>query len=143
MVLRSVGRRADNGVVFVRHWSREKAAAGVAVRPARVLPASLGAILIVAFGVGAVTAPDDVIVLGAAISITGKYAQNGANTKNGYDLAIKRINEVGGVVVGSKHYRLAVRYYDDESTPARGTELAERLIKQMASGSCLAPTAPA
>ena len=102
----------------------------MAVRPARVLPASLGAILIVAFVVGAVTAPDDVIVLGAAISITGKYAQNGANTKNGYDLAIKRINEVGGVVVGSKHYRLAVRYYDDESTPARGTELAERLIKQ-------------
>jgi branched-chain amino acid transport system substrate-binding protein len=80
--------------------------------------------------VGAISAPDDVIVLGAAVSITGKYAQNGAYTKNGYDLAIKRINEAGGVKVGGKHYKLAVRYYDDESTPARGTELAQRLIKQ-------------
>ena len=56
------------------------------------------------------TAPDDVIVLGAAFSITGKCAQNGANTKNGYDLAIKRINEAGGVVVGGKPYKLRVRY---------------------------------
>ncbi|MCJ7599155.1 MAG: amino acid ABC transporter substrate-binding protein, partial [Methyloceanibacter sp.] len=31
---------------------------------------------------------------------------------------------------GDKTYKLAIRYYDDESTPARGTELAERLIKQ-------------
>ena len=77
------------------------------------------------------TAPDDVIVLGAAFSITGKYAQNGANTKNGYDLAIKRLNEAGGVVAGGNPYKLRVRYYDDElSTPARGIELAERLIKQ-------------
>ena len=101
------------------------------MRPTRVLPVSLGAIVIVvAFVVGAISAPDDVIVLGAAVSITGKYAQNGAYTKNGYDLAIKRINEAGGVKVGGKHYKLAVRYYDDESTPARGTELAQRLIKQ-------------
>ncbi len=52
------------------------------------------------------------------------------NTKNGYDLAISKINEKGGVKIGDKTYKLAVRYYDDESTPARGTELAERLIKQ-------------
>ncbi len=102
------------------------------MRPARALPASLGAILITILAVGAAPAsePDDVIVLGAAVSVTGKYAQNGANTKNGYDLAVKRINETGGVEVGGKHYKLQVRYYDDESTPARGTELAERLIKQ-------------
>ena len=100
------------------------------MRPARALPASLGAILILAGGIGAAAASEDIIVLGAAVSITGKYAQNGANTKNGYDLAVKRINEVGGVVVAGKHFKLQVRYYDDESTPARGTELAERLIKQ-------------
>jgi branched-chain amino acid transport system substrate-binding protein len=62
--------------------------------------------------------------------MTGKYAQNGANTKNGYDLAVKTINQKGGVLVGDKPYQLVIRYYDDESTPARGMELAERLIKQ-------------
>ncbi len=72
----------------------------------------------------------DVIVIGAAVSLTGKYAQNGINTKNGYDLAARRINEKGGINIGGKSYKIVLRYYDDESTPARGTELAERLIRQ-------------
>ena len=73
---------------------------------------------------------DDVITLGAAVSMTGKYAQNGTNTRNGYDLAVKKINEKGGISISGKPYLLIIRYYDDESTPARGMELAERLIKQ-------------
>jgi len=72
----------------------------------------------------------DTIVLGAAVSITGKYSTNGKNTKDGYDLAVKVINEKGGVNVGGKSYKLKVIYYDDESTPARGAQLAERLIAQ-------------
>lgn len=79
---------------------------------------------------GAAAETEDVIVLGAAVSLTGKYAQNGANTKNGYDLAVAKINEKGGIDIAGKNYKLGVRYYDDESTPARGTELAERLIQQ-------------
>ena len=70
------------------------------------------------------------ITLGAAVSETGKYSTNGKHTRNGYNLAIKRINEMGGINVGGKSYQLKVIYYDDESTPARGAQLAERLIKQ-------------
>lgn len=73
---------------------------------------------------------DDTITLGAAVSLTGKYTTNGEHTQRGYDLAVKKINEAGGVKVGDKTYKLAIKYYDDESTPARGAELAERLIKQ-------------
>ena len=40
------------------------------------------------------------------------------------------INERGGVRVAGKDYRLEILYYDDESTPARGAQLAERLIRQ-------------
>jgi branched-chain amino acid transport system substrate-binding protein len=72
----------------------------------------------------------DTIVLGAAVSLTGKYSVNGKNTKDGYDLAIKRLNEMGGVKVSGKSYKFKVLYYDDESTPARGAQLAERLINQ-------------
>jgi branched-chain amino acid transport system substrate-binding protein len=75
-------------------------------------------------------ADGDTIVLGAAVSITGKYSVNGKNTKDGYDLGVKRINDMGGVKVGGKTYKLKVLYYDDESTPARGAQLAERLIAQ-------------
>ena len=72
----------------------------------------------------------DTIVFGAAVSFTGKYSTNGKHTKNGYDLAVKRLNEMGGVKVGGKNYKIKVKYYDDESTPARAGQLADRLIKQ-------------
>ncbi len=70
------------------------------------------------------------ITLGSSISLTGKYATNGLHTQRGYDYAVERINAAGGVKVGGKTYNLAVKYYDDESTPARGSQLAERLIQQ-------------
>lgn len=73
---------------------------------------------------------EDVIKLGAAVSLTGKYSTNGKNTKDGYDIAVQRINEMGGVKVGGMSYKLEVVYYDDESTPARGAQLVERLISQ-------------
>lgn len=79
---------------------------------------------------GSAVAADDTIELGAAVSLTGKYSTNGKFTKNGYDLAVQRVNEMGGVKVGDKTYKLAVIYYDDESTPARGAQLVERLISQ-------------
>jgi len=72
----------------------------------------------------------DTIVFGAALSFSGKYSTNGKHTKNGYELAKKRINEMGGVKVGGKTYKIDIKYYDDESTPARGAQLAERLIVQ-------------
>ncbi|MDA1089175.1 MAG: amino acid ABC transporter substrate-binding protein [Proteobacteria bacterium] len=72
----------------------------------------------------------DTIVIGSAISFTGKYSTEGIHAKNGYNLSVKRINEMGGVKVGGKTYRLKVVYYDDESTPARTAQLLERLIKQ-------------
>ena len=34
---------------------------------------------------------EDVIVLGATVSLTGKHAQNGVNAKNGYDLAAREL----------------------------------------------------
>jgi branched-chain amino acid transport system substrate-binding protein len=72
----------------------------------------------------------DTITLGAAISMTGKYSTNGKNTLDGYEYAIKRINDQGGIKVGGKNYKLAIKYYDDESTSARGAQLMERLISQ-------------
>ncbi|MGI9490345.1 MAG: amino acid ABC transporter substrate-binding protein [Geminicoccaceae bacterium] len=72
----------------------------------------------------------DTITLGSAISLTGKYSTNGIHAQNGYELAVSKINEMGGVTVDGKSYQLEVTYYDDESTPARGAQLAERLISQ-------------
>lgn len=73
---------------------------------------------------------EDTIVLGSAISLTGKYATNGEHTQRGYDIAVKLINEKGGVSVGGKKYKIAVKYYDDESNAAKAATLVQRLIEQ-------------
>ncbi len=75
-------------------------------------------------------AAQEYITLGSAISLTGKYSTNGVHAQNGYDFAVDKINAAGGVTVGGKSYLLKIIYYDDESTPARGAQLAERLISQ-------------
>ncbi|NQU70779.1 MAG: amino acid ABC transporter substrate-binding protein, partial [Rhodospirillales bacterium] len=72
----------------------------------------------------------DTIILGSAISFTGKYSTNGIHASNGYNLAAKMINAQGGVKVGGKSYKIKIKYYDDESTPLRTAQLGERLIKQ-------------
>jgi len=72
----------------------------------------------------------DKIVLGAAVSLTGKYSSNGVHTQNGYNMAVERINSMGGIKVGGKTYKFDIIYYDDESNPKRAAQLAERLISQ-------------
>ncbi|MCH9780346.1 MAG: amino acid ABC transporter substrate-binding protein [Alphaproteobacteria bacterium] len=98
----------------------------------RVLSTMLG---VAALGISAGLAPAtlvnaEAVTLGAAVSFTGKYSTNGKHTKNGYDLAVKMINDRGGFKIDGTPYTIEVKYYDDESTPARGAELAERLIQQ-------------
>ncbi|HYC18293.1 MAG TPA: amino acid ABC transporter substrate-binding protein [Pseudolabrys sp.] len=70
------------------------------------------------------------LILGAALSATGIYAANGLNTQHGYEFAVKKINDTGGIKIGDKCFYLKIKYYDDESTPARAAQLVERLIDQ-------------
>jgi branched-chain amino acid transport system substrate-binding protein len=72
----------------------------------------------------------DTITFGAAISITGKTAKEGEYTRDGYQFAIDKINDAGGVKVGGKTYKLALKYYDDETKPERTAQLIEKLINE-------------
>ena len=80
-----------------------------------------------------VLAPSDqdeekIITLGAALSASGRYKVSGNDTYNGYELAVDRINQAGGVRVDGEKYILKIETYDDKSDPARGSKIAERLI---------------
>ena len=70
------------------------------------------------------------LTIGSAISLTGKYATNGVHAKNGYEFAISKIKDAGGVKVGDKCYNFKVIYYDDESKGDRAATLTERLVSQ-------------
>src|SRR5689334_174335 len=87
-------------------------------------------VLAASFAFASAASADETIVLGAAVSQTGKFSVSGIFTKEGYDFAVEKINAAGGVKVGNETYKLEMKYYDDESDPARATQLAERLVSQ-------------
>src|SRR5258706_8120024 len=101
------------------------------IRSMRASTLMLGALVLGLYGAGTGMArADDTITLGAAVSQTGKFSVSGLHTKDGYDFAIAKINEAGGVKVGDKTYKLEVKYYDDESEASRAAQLTERLVGQ-------------
>ena len=70
----------------------------------------------------------DEIVLGSAISQTGKYAREGKFYVDAYTLTVDAINKAGGVKVGGKPYKLALKLYDDQSDPNLSVRLFTRLV---------------
>jgi branched-chain amino acid transport system substrate-binding protein len=79
-----------------------------------------------------VTAPRvwaaDTIVLGAAVSQTGKYAREGKFYVDSYAMTVDAINKAGGVKVGGKAYQLELKMYDDQSDPNLSVRLYTRLV---------------
>ncbi len=70
------------------------------------------------------------ITFGAPVSLTGATNNEGKYTKDGYDLAVEVINNAGGVKVGDKFYKLALKFYDDESNADTSAKLTEKLITE-------------
>lgn len=88
-------------------------------------------LLVLALALGALpAAAADTIVFGAAVSLTGKTAKEGEYTRDGYNFFVDKINEMGGITVGGKKYKVEVKYYDDESKSERTAQLIEKLINE-------------
>ncbi len=86
---------------------------------------------ILLFGVvGTVLAQENIIKIGAAVSLTGKMAYEGRLVKDGYEVWEDWVNNHGGITAGGKNYQVKMIYYDDESAPVRGAKLTEMLITQ-------------
>lgn len=91
----------------------------------------LGRLLVAgAFGIATAAIAQDVITFGASLSLTGGQATEGRLVKEGYDFYVKHINEKGGIKVGDKTYKVAIKYYDDASTAATSVQLYEKLINE-------------
>ena len=80
--------------------------------------------------VGTVFAQENIIKIGAAVSLTGKMAYEGRLVKQGYEVWEDWVNSHGGITAGGKNYQVKIVYYDDESEPVRGAKLTEKLITQ-------------
>lgn len=58
---------------------------------------------------------DNVITLGASVQLTGSSANTGRYYRDAYGLTIAKINEAGGIKVGGKTYKLALKILDNQS----------------------------
>ena len=70
----------------------------------------------------------DTITLGAVLQLTGNLAGTGRYYRDGYQFAIDRINEQGGVALGEFRYKLALDIRDNRSDTSRSLPLQEQLI---------------
>jgi branched-chain amino acid transport system substrate-binding protein len=89
-------------------------------------PKSLGALL-VASTVLVITLPvaaQGPIRIGASLSLTGTYAKPGKYQQEGYQLCSKDLNAKGGLLGRKVEFVV----YDDQSMPATGVRLYEKLI---------------
>ncbi len=68
-----------------------------------------------------------VVRIGAALSESGKYAREGKDVRDGYNLWVEMIN-ARGLMVGGVRHKVEIVYYDDESNPDTTAKLTERLI---------------
>jgi branched-chain amino acid transport system substrate-binding protein len=66
------------------------------------------------------------IRVGASLSLTGTYAKLGNYQHEGYKLCAKQVNDKGGLLGRKVEFVV----YDDQSTPATGVRLYEKLITE-------------
>jgi branched-chain amino acid transport system substrate-binding protein len=102
---------------FIRN---HKQAAGAAVL-------FLLACALVVTAYGAALAQNEIKV-GVVLPTTGREGKPGTYQKEGIELAMKQINDAGGVQVGNKKLHFKEVFYDDGSDSARSAQLVERAI---------------
>lgn len=88
---------------------------------------------------GRAMAADDLIRIGAAVSLTGKLSREGNQLRNGYVYWEKLVAKSGGVQVGDRKVPVKVFYYDDESDPQTSARLTERCITEDGVGFMFGP----
>jgi branched-chain amino acid transport system substrate-binding protein len=87
-----------------------------------------GSIALLAGVVPAGAQAGDTITLGVVMPISGREGKPGQYQKEGVELAIKQINDQGGISVKGKKYQIKEVFYDDGSDSAKSASLAERAM---------------
>jgi branched-chain amino acid transport system substrate-binding protein len=70
----------------------------------------------------------DTISIGVVLPISGREGKPGQYQKEAIELAIKQINDRGGLTANGKKYKLKEVFYDDGSDSAKSANLAERVM---------------
>ncbi len=74
----------------------------------------------------------DAIKIGCTLGLTGRFAGNSIEVKDGYEIAVQHINENGGILIKEYGKKIPVKLimYDDESDPAKAAARYEKLYAE-------------
>jgi len=91
--------------------------------------AALSALLVGAASVGHVpaAAAQEAVTIGVLTALSGPLAAPGKFQMNGINLAVEDANGQGGVEIGGRRYRVAIKVYDTRGNPAEGASAMQRL----------------
>ncbi len=70
----------------------------------------------------------DTVTLGASLQLTGNLASTGRIYRDAYQFAVDKINEKGGVMLGEKPHKLALKILDNESDLKLATQQQADLL---------------
>jgi branched-chain amino acid transport system substrate-binding protein len=103
---------------------------GKRIRYITMLALAFGGIVALCAGSSRAIAADDTINIGVVMPTTGSESKAGGYQKEGIELAIKQINDAGGIMVKSKGKKLKINeiFYDDSSDSKKSASLAERAM---------------
>ena len=87
-----------------------------------------GCVALFAAVIPAAAQAGDSIILGVVMPISGREGKPGQYQKEGIELAIKQINDKGGITIKGKKYAIQEVFYDDGSDSAKSATLAERAM---------------
>src|ERR1051326_3204415 len=75
-------------------------------------------------------AADDTITIGVVLPTTGSESKPGQYQKEGIELAIKQINDAGGIMIKSKGKKFKINeiFYDDSTDSKKSASLVERAM---------------
>ncbi len=82
------------------------------------------------FAAGSALADGNTITLGAAVQLTGALANTGRYYRDSYNFAIEQINAKGGIKVGGKQMKLALKLLDNQSDVNLGVRQYVQLLTQ-------------
>ena len=83
----------------------------------KIIGLGLTLTLVTAAFTGCGTKESDSFLIGGIGPLTGEAASYGTSVKQGAEIAIKEINEAGGVTVGDKKIKLELQFEDDQAAP--------------------------
>jgi branched-chain amino acid transport system substrate-binding protein len=72
--------------------------------------------------------PMPMIKIGAVVAESGQYAQEGRETRDGYNFWRDYVNSHGGLRIGQQKYRVSIVYLDDGSIPNVTALMTQKLI---------------